>query len=152
MSHTQVILLESQQGVGKLGETVRVRSGFARNFLLPRNKALVANKANLAKVLADKAALEEASAAARKLAEAKALTLANHTLTLNRFASETGQLYGSLKAKDLAATLTEQGHGIAASQILLADAIKSIGTHTFRVVLHADVIIPITLTIQRQSL
>ena len=124
MSHTQVILLESQQGVGKVGETVRVRAGFARNFLLPRGKALIANKDNLAKVAAERTQLEAASAQAKQAAQAKAEGFKDFALTLSRPASETGQLYGSLKAKDLANELTQRGQTVEASQVMLTDGLK----------------------------
>ncbi len=152
MSHTQVILLESQQGVGKVGETVRVRTGYARNFLLPRGKALIASKDNLAKVAAERAQLEAASVQAQKAAQLKAEGFKDFSLTLSRPASETGQLYGSLKAKDLAAEMTQRGQPVEASQVLLTDALKTIGQHVFKVALHAEVIVSVPLTIQRQSL
>ncbi len=152
MAHMQVILLEALQGVGKIGDTVRVRTGFARNFLLPRAKALVASKSNAEKFAAQKAELEAKSAAARNLAEKRAAELEGLKLELSRFASETGQLYGSVKAKDLAVELAAKGVEVEASNILIATALKEVGEHAVRVALHPEVLITVPVIISRQSL
>lgn len=151
MAHMQVILLEGLQGVGKIGETVRVKAGFARNYLLPRSKALIATKANLEKFEAQKAELEKKSAAQRAEAEKLAAKFAELTLTLSRHASETGQLYGSVKAKDLATELTAKGLDVEPSQVLIATALKEVGDHTIKVVLHPDVMLDVAVAIERQS-
>ncbi len=152
MAHMQVILTEALQGVGKIGEIVRVKAGFARNFLLPRAKAMVATKDNLAVFASQKTALEAKSAAARGEAEKRAAQFANLTLDLARHASETGQLYGSIKAKDFAAELTRKGLNVDASAVMLASAVKDVGTHTIKVALHPEVIITVPVVVSRQSL
>lgn len=152
MANIQVILTEALQGVGKIGDIVRVKAGFARNFLLPRNKALVASKANQEKFAAQKAELEATSA--KQKAEAEKLAEANKglKLVLNRHASETGQLYGSVKAKDIAAELTAKGLKTEASHVLIGVALKDLGEHIVKVVLHPEVIISVPVSINRQSL
>jgi large subunit ribosomal protein L9 len=152
MAHIQVILTEALQGVGKIGDIVRVKAGFARNFLLPRAKALVANKDNQAVFAKQKAELEAKSAKARAEAEKVAAQHANLALDLARHASETGQLYGSIKAKDFAAELARKGLVVEASHVMLANAIKDVGSHTIKVVLHPEVIITVPVTVSRQSL
>jgi len=152
MAHMQVILLEALQGVGKIGDTVRVRAGFARNFLLPRAKALVANKANVEKFTSQKAELEAKSAAARKEAEKQAAKFTELKLEISRHASETGQLYGSVKAKDIAAELAAKGLEVEASEILIATALKDVGEHTVKVALHPEVIVTLPVSITRQSM
>ncbi len=152
MAHMQVILLEALQGVGKIGETVRVKGGFARNYLLPRNKALVATKSNAEKFAAQKAELEAKSAAAKGAAEKQAASLEGLKLEISRYASETGQLYGSVKAKDLVTELASKGVKVEASQVLIATAIKEVGEHTIRVALHPEVLFTVPVVIARQSL
>ena len=152
MAHMQVILLEALQGVGKIGDNVRVKAGFARNFLLPRNKALVANKSNTEKFNARKAELEAKSAEARTAAESRAAQLEGLKLELSRYASETGQLYGSVKAKDLVTELAAKGVEVEASQILIATALKEVGEHSIRVALHPEVMMTVPVVISRQSL
>lgn len=152
MAHMQVILMEALQGVGKIGDTVRVKAGFARNFLLPRNKALVASKSNAEKFAANKAELEAKSTAARQTAEKRAAELEGLKLELSRYASETGQLYGSVKAKDLAVELASKGVEVGASEILIATALKEVGEHSIRVALHPEVLITVPVIISRQSL
>ncbi|MBI1309186.1 MAG: 50S ribosomal protein L9 [Proteobacteria bacterium] len=152
MPHTQVILTEGQQGVGKLGEVVRVKSGYARNYLLPRGKALVATKANLEKFEAQKAEFEATQSKAKAEAEKLAAKHKEFKLELTRNASETGQLYGSIKAKDLAVDISAAGLQVAASQVIIGEAIKVVGEHTVRVALHPEVIITVPVTVSRQSL
>ncbi len=151
MANMQVILLEALQGGGQIGDTVRVKGGVARNFLLPRGKALVATKANTEKFNAQKAELESKSAAAKAAAEKKAAELEGVKLELARFASETGQLYGSVKAKDLVSELSAKGIKVSASEILIANPLKEVGESSIRVALHPEVIITVPVTITRQS-
>lgn len=152
MAHMNVILTEALQGVGKLGETVRVKAGFARNFLLPRNKAMAATKANAALFQAQKAELEAQNAKAKAAAEQQASQYANLSLEIARHASETGQLYGSIKAKDFASELNSKGLKVEASQVLLASAVKDVGDHSIRVTLHPEVILTVAVKVTRQSL
>lgn len=152
MAHMQVILTEALQGVGKIGDIVRVKAGFARNFLLPRNKALVATKANQEKFAADKAELEAKSAAAKVEAEKVAAKFEGLKLELSRYASESGQLYGSVKAKDLSTELKGKGLDVPPSEILIAVALKDVGEHTIKVALHPEVILDVPVVITRQSM
>jgi large subunit ribosomal protein L9 len=152
MAHMNVILTESLQGVGRLGEIVRVKAGFARNFLLPRNKAMAATKTNQAAFEAKKAELEAHNAKAKAAAEALASQHEKITLELTRHASETGQLYGSIKAKDLAVELTNKGLKVEASQVMLANAIKDVGAHSIKVSLHSDVVLTVPVQVVRQSM
>jgi large subunit ribosomal protein L9 len=151
MSNMQVILLEALQGVGSIGEMVRVKSGFARNFLLPRKKALVATKDNVAKVDAERASLTAKNNAAKAEAEKLADKNKNLSLTLSRYASETGQLYGSIKAKDLAAELATKGLNVAAADVMLSGAIRDVGTHSIKVALHPEVHLTVPVNVERQS-
>lgn len=151
MANMQVILLEALQGVGKIGDIVSVKAGFGRNFLLPRKKALLANKANQDAFSARKADLEAKSASAKAEAEKLAAKFEGLTLNLSRYASETGQLYGSIKARDLSVALAEKQLDVPASEIMIGTPIKDVGDHTVRVALHPEVIITLPVTVERQS-
>jgi large subunit ribosomal protein L9 len=151
MANMQVILLNGIHGVGRVGDIVRVKAGFARNYLLPRKLALIANAANKAEVEAKKATLEAESAKAKASAEKTAAKYENLTLVISRNASETGQLYGSVKARDLTTELAGKGLDVDASQVLLSDAIKMVGEHQFRVALHPEVVVKVALTVERTT-
>lgn len=151
MANMQVILLNGIHGVGRVGDVVKVKAGFARNYLLPRKLALIANAANTAEVEAKKAQLEAESAKAKAVAEKAATKFENLTLSISRNASETGQLYGSVKARDLAVELNGKGLDVDASQVLLSDAIKMVGEHSFRVALHPEVVVKVTLNVERTT-
>lgn len=151
MANMQVILLNGIHGVGRVGDIVKVKAGFARNYLLPRKLALIANAANKADVEAKKAQLEADSAKAKAAAEKTAAKFENLTLVISRNASETGQLYGSVKARDLAVELAGKGLDVDASQVLLSDAIKMVGDHPFRVALHPEVVVKVVLTVERTT-
>lgn len=151
MSNTSVILLEGIHGVGKVGEVVAVKPGFARNFLFPRKLALLANKDNVAKVEAQKADLEAKNAAAHKAAEKESAKFKELKLNLTRHASETGQLYGSIKARDFADELAAKGIKVEASQIILTDAVKTVGEHAIRVALHPEVIVTLPVVVERKT-
>jgi large subunit ribosomal protein L9 len=130
---------------------VRVRAGFARNFLLPRAKALAATKANVEKFNAQRAELEAKSATAKAEAEKLAAQFEGLKLDLTRYASETGQLYGSVKAKDIADALVAKGFKVNASEVLIANALKDVGEHTVRVALHPEVLVAVPVVITRQT-
>lgn len=148
----QIILLEKIHGLGDLGETVTVKAGYARNFLLPQQKALPASKANLAKYEAQRAELEANMAEARTAAEKLSEQLKDTTVELVRAASETGQLYGSVKPRDVVNWLTENKNvTVERAQVLIGEPIKEIGEHTINLALHADVVLPITVTVKRQT-
>ena len=145
----EVILLERVEKLGKIGDVVNVKAGFARNFLLPRNKALRANEANRKVFEANRAKIESDNAARRGDAEKEAKTIDGTTVTLIRQASNTGQLYGSVSARDLAEALEAEGHKVAKSAIVLDRPIKSIGLAEVKVVLHAEVSVTVKVNVAR---
>ena len=145
----EVILLERVEKLGKIGDVVNVKAGFARNFLLPRNKALRANEANRKVFEANRAKIESDNAARRGDAEKEAKTIDGTTVTLIRQASNTGQLYGSVSARDLVEALEIEGHKVAKSAIVLDRPIKSIGLAEVKVVLHAEVSVTVKVNVAR---
>lgn len=147
----QVILLERIAKLGQMGDTVRVRDGFARNFLLPQGKALRANKANLAKFEAERAQLEARNLERRQEAEAVAAKMDGHSLTVIRSAGETGQLYGSVATRDIAEGLTAAGFTIVRSQVDLRTPIKTIGLHSVAISLHPEVEVTVTVNVARSE-
>ncbi|MCP5404793.1 MAG: 50S ribosomal protein L9 [Pseudomonadaceae bacterium] len=151
MANMQVILLEGLHGIGRVGEVVKVKAGFARNYLLPRKLALLANKDNVAEVEKQKAELEAKNNAAKTEATKQAAKFEGLTLVLSRHASETGQLYGSLKARDFAEELSRKNLKVEASQVLLTDSVKAVGDHSIRVALHPEVVVTVPVTVERQT-
>ena len=145
----QIILLERVEKLGHMGDVVTVKPGYARNFLLPRGKALRANKANMAKYEAEKAELVARNDAAKGEALAIAKNLEGVAVSIVRAASEMGQLFGSVNARDIAAALEEAGHNVDRRQIVMDKAIKTLGLIDMRVNLHAEVSVSITLNIAR---
>jgi large subunit ribosomal protein L9 len=134
-----VILLERVEKLGQIGDVVSVKAGFARNYLLPRKKALRANEANKKVFEANRAQIESDNANRRSDAEKEAGALDNKSVTLIRQASNTGQLYGSVSTRDIAEALGEDGIKVAKSAIVLSRPIKAIGVHEVKVSLHAEV-------------
>ncbi len=145
----QIILLERVEKLGVMGDVVTVKPGYARNFLLPRGKALRANKANMAKFEAEKADLVARNDAAKGEALAIAKDLEGAAVSIVRAASEMGQLFGSVNARDIATALVEAGHNVDRRQIVMDKAIKTLGLIDMRVNLHAEVSVSITLNIAR---
>ena len=145
----QIILLERVEKLGYMGDVVTVKPGYARNFLLPRGKALRANKANMAKYEADKAELVARNDAAKGEALAQAKNLEGVAVSIVRAASEMGQLFGSVNARDIATALEEAGHNVDRRQIVMDKAIKTLGLIDMRVNLHAEVSVTVTLNIAR---
>ncbi len=146
-----VILLERVAKLGQMGETVRVKDGYARNFLLPRGKALRATNANTEKFQSMKAQLEARNLELKKEADAVGEKLNGQIVTLIRQAGETGQLYGSVSARDLADQLATAGFTVGRSQVALNQPIKTIGLHQVEVVLHAEVSATITVNVARSN-
>ncbi|HEX2255844.1 MAG TPA: 50S ribosomal protein L9 [Afifellaceae bacterium] len=144
-----VILLERVPKLGQMGDVVRVRNGFARNFLLPKGKALRASETNRQRFEREKTQLEARNLEARKEAEAVGDKLAGQSFTVIRQAAEGGQLYGSVATRDIADTLQENGFTIARSQVLLNRPIKTIGMHEIAISLHPEVEVPITMNVAR---
>ena len=145
----QVILLERVEKLGTIGDEVNVKNGFARNFLIPQGKALLANNANRARFEREREAIEARNAEAKASAESTGGSLSGVTLVLIRQSGDTGQLYGSVSARDIAEAATEAGHKIAKSQVRLGAPIKSLGIYTVGVRLHAEVSIDIQVNVAR---
>ncbi len=147
----QVILLERVGRLGSIGDEVTVKDGFARNFLLPQGKALRASDANRSKFEAERSAIESRNAERRSEAEKNAASLEGKTLIMVRQAGETGQLYGSVTARDIADALIEDGAKIERSQVDLAGPIKTVGLHTVIVNLHAEVSLEVAVNVARST-
>jgi large subunit ribosomal protein L9 len=145
----EVILLERVEKLGAIGDVVTVKNGYARNFLLPNNKALRSNNANRKVFEANRERIEADNAKKRETALTDSKGIDGKTLTLIRQASNTGQLYGSVSARDLADLLVADGAHVTRSQIVLDRPIKAIGLHDVRVVLHAEVSVTIKVNVAR---
>jgi large subunit ribosomal protein L9 len=146
-----VILLERVPKLGQMGEVVRVKDGFARNFLLPRGKALRATKENKSRFETMKVELEARNLAAKSEAEKVATKLDGQSFTVLRQAAEGGQLYGSVSPRDLTTLVTEKGFVVNRNQIALNTPIKIIGLHKVPVVLHPEVEVTINVTVARNA-
>jgi large subunit ribosomal protein L9 len=146
-----VILLERIARLGQMGDVVRVRDGYARNFLLPQRKALRANDANNRRFEREKVQLEARNLEARKEAEAVAEKLSGQSFVVIRQAGETGQLYGSVSTRDIADNAAESGFSIERRQVRLDRAIKTVGMHEVQITLHPEVEVPITINVARSS-
>ena len=145
----QIILLERVEKLGQIGDVVTVKPGYARNFLLPRGKALRANKANLEKFETEKAELVAQNDKARGEAMKVAEKMEGTAVSIVRAASEMGQLFGSVNARDISAALVEAGHEIDRRQVVMDKAIKTLGLFDMRVKLHAEVSVDVTINIAR---
>jgi large subunit ribosomal protein L9 len=147
----EVILLERIGRLGQMGDTVRVKDGYARNFLLPNGKALRATKDNKARFEGMRAELETKNTAAKGEASQFAGKLDGKTLTILRQASETGQLFGSVSPRDIATLLTEDGTAVTRSQVALHAPIKSIGQYKVPIALHPEVEVMVTVYVARSA-
>jgi large subunit ribosomal protein L9 len=147
----EVILLERIAKLGQMGDTVRVKDGFARNFLLPKGKALRATKENKARFDTMRKELEARNLTQKNEAEKVAGKLDGKSFTVLRQASDTGQLYGSVTGRDLAALITEAGIAVNRSQIALNAPIKSIGMHKLQIALHPEVDVTVTVAVARSA-
>ena len=135
----QVILLEKVQNLGGLGDTVKVKPGYGRNFLVPRGKAVPATEKNLALFEARRAELEAAAQDRLTVAQQRATVLADVVLTLTAIASEEGKLYGSIGPREISEALAQLGHEVSKSEVLLPTGpIRALGEFTVRLHLHAD--------------
>lgn len=145
----QVILLERIEKLGTIGDEVKVKDGYARNFLLPRGKALRANASNRKVFESNRARIEQQNAERRTDAEKDAKKVDGVTVQLIRQASNTGQLYGSVSARDLAELLEAEGHKVAKNQIVLDRPIKAIGMQDVKIALHPEVSVTIHVNVAR---
>jgi large subunit ribosomal protein L9 len=147
----EVILLERIAKLGQMGEVVRVKDGFARNFLLPKGKALRATKDNRTRFETMKTELEARNLEQRGEAEKVGTKLDGQKFTVLRQASESGQLYGSVSPRDIATLVIEQGFKIDRDQIALNTPIKTIGMHKVPILLHPEVEVSISLAVARNA-
>jgi len=147
----EVILLERISRLGQMGDTVKVRDGYARNFLLPQGKALRANDANKKKFEGQRAQLEARNLERRSEAQQIADKLDGKSFVVVRAAGETGQLYGSVSTRDIADILTAEGFSVARNQVELNHPIKTIGLTNIAIALHPEVEVAITLNIARSA-
>jgi large subunit ribosomal protein L9 len=145
----QVILLERIPRLGQMGDSVRVRDGFARNFLLPQGKALRANESNQKRFERDRAQLEARNLERRQEAEQVGEKLDGADFIVIRQAGETGQLYGSVSTRDVAEILEAGGFTVARNQVELNQPIKTLGVHTISIRLHPEVAVSVTVNIAR---
>jgi len=145
----EVILLERVEKLGAIGDVVKVKDGFARNYLLPRKKALRANEANRKVFEANRAKIEEDNANRRTDAEKASKGVDGKTVQLIRQASNTGQLYGSVSARDIVDALAAEGAHVTKSQVVLDRPIKAIGMHEVKVALHPEVSVTVKVNVAR---
>ncbi len=144
-------LLERVPKLGQMGDIVKVRDGFARNYLLPKKKALRATPANKALFEAQKAQLEARNLETRREAEAVAKRIDGNSYVVIRAAAESGALYGSVTARDIAAAVSEGGASIARQQVVLSGPIKALGLHKVQIVLHPEVSVTVTINVARSE-
>ncbi|WP_321489474.1 50S ribosomal protein L9 [uncultured Hyphomonas sp.] len=147
----QVILLERVDNLGGIGDEVKVKNGFARNFLLPQGKALMANDRNRARFERERDAIEARNAEARAAAEAESQKLDGAVFVLIRQAGDTGQLYGSVTARDVADAAEAAGYSVPRSGVRLDKPIKAIGLYDVAIRLHAEVSITVQANVARSA-
>jgi large subunit ribosomal protein L9 len=147
----EIILLERVAKLGQMGDIVRVKDGFARNFLLPKGKALRATKENRARFETMKTELEARNLEQRGEAEKVGQKLDGQTFTVLRQAAEGGQLYGSVSPRDIAALVVEKGFNIDRNQVALNTPIKTIGVHKVPIALHPEVEVTISIGVARNA-
>lgn len=145
----QVILLERVESLGQMGDVVNVKPGYARNFLLPRNKALRATEGNISHFAAQKKVLEAENLKKREEAEKVAKKADGLKVAIIRQASEAGHLYGSVSARDIADAVTEKGVKIGKTQVRMDQAYKILGLYPVKVSLHPEVSVEVTINIAR---
>lgn len=147
----EVILLERVGRLGTMGDVVKVKDGYARNFLLPMKKALRATDENKKVFDARRAEIEKVSAANKAAAEKQAAKLKGVSIRLVRQASEDGKLYGSISSRDVVQALAEQGHTVERKLVEISTSVKNTGTYPVKIALHPDVIVTLSLSIVRNE-
>ena len=146
-----VILMQRVEKLGQMGDTVKVKPGYARNFLLPSGRAIRATASNLTKFEAERAQLEAQNLKRREEAERVAERMEGLTVVLIRSAGESGALYGSVSGRDIADATKEAGLTITREQVILEQPIKTLGLTTVRVALHPEVSIPVVVNVARSA-
>jgi len=147
----QLILLERVEGLGNVGDEVKVRDGYGRNYLLPQGKATLANNANRKLFERRRAGLEARQRSELEAAKATAGKLAGVDLSVMRSTSDGKHLYGSVSSADLAELLAQAGFSVERRNILIDEPIKSLGDHSFRVRLHPDVTAKLAVKVQSEA-
>lgn len=147
----EIILLERVERLGQMGDVVTVKPGYARNFLLPHNKALRATKSNLAFFETQKAQLEAENLKRRDEAQAVADKINGHKVVLVRSAGEMGQLYGSVTSRDIAIALADEGVSIDRRQVQIAEPIKTLGLFDLKISLHPEVSVTVVANVARSE-
>jgi large subunit ribosomal protein L9 len=145
----ELILMQRVEKLGQMGELVKVKPGYARNYLLPQGKAIRATKANLAQFETQRAQLEAQNLKRREEAERVAERMEGLSVVLIRSAGESGSLYGSVSARDIAEACTAAGLTVGRQQVLLDQPIKTLGLATVRVELHPEVLLPVIVNVAR---
>ena len=145
----EIVLLERVEKLGKIGDVVKVKPGYARNFLLPRGKALRANKQNLAKFEAERSAIEARNADAKKSAELLSESIGDLNVDIVRAASEMGQLYGSVTSRDISEAISKAGYEVEKRLVVMDAAIKTLGLFTIKLALHPEVNKKIVVNVAR---
>src|SRR5690349_2191241 len=151
MADVELILLQRVEKLGQMGDLVKVRPGYARNYLLPQKKALRASKDNLARFEQERAQLEAQNLKRREEAERVAERVIGLTVVVIRQAGESGSLYGSVAARDIAEATTAGGLTISRQQVLLEHPIKTLGLVKVRVALHPEVSVPVVVNVARSQ-
>jgi len=149
MASVELILLQRVEKLGQMGDKVRVKPGYARNFLLPQKRAIRANKANLAQFETQRVQLEATNIKRREEAERLSERMAGLTVVLIRSAGDSGALYGSVSNRDIADQCTAAGLTVTRQQVVLDQPIKMLGLTDVRVVLHPEVDLPVTVNVAR---
>lgn len=147
----QVVLLERVEKLGQMGAVVKVKDGYARNFLLPRRKALRATEENLKYFETRRVQLEAVNLEHRKEAEQVAATMDGKSFVILRQSGESGLLYGSVNSRDVASVMTENGFTVQRQQVALVRQIKNLGIHDVRIVLHPEVSAKVTVNVARSA-
>jgi large subunit ribosomal protein L9 len=146
-----IILLERVENLGQMGDLVKVKPGYARNFLLPTGKALRATKANMERFESERVQREADNLTRKSEAEGIAKKMEDLSVSLIRAASEMGQLYGSVTSRDIAEGVTAQGYSVSKNQVDLNTAIKTLGLMPVNVILHPEVSVEVTVNIARSK-
>lgn len=147
----EVILLERVGRLGTVGDVVKVKNGYGRNYLLPQKKALRATDANKAVFDAKRAEIEAKNAAARSAAEKQAAKMGSLSVKIVRQASEDGKLYGSVALRDIVDALKEQGHVVDRKQLELTSTVKTTGAYTAKLTLHPEVVLTVAVNVVRNE-
>jgi large subunit ribosomal protein L9 len=146
-----VILIERMPNLGTIGETVKVKNGYARNYLIPQKKALRATKSNIAYFEAKRAEIEARNAETRAAAEKVAKGLEGVSVVLIRQASDDGRLFGSVSARDVADALSEKKHAVERKHIELGSVIKEVGIYPVKIALHGEVVVTVKVNVARSE-